>query len=185
MFLKHLRSIVTDISHLRDQRKFSKITLIAEIAQYLQLPCLRIQQIVDILDISVDELVQKVNDHNELLHDLIIPAIFQALYDIEEFTKIEEEEVCLAKPPKDGGGYLFKVYLNCWLKKVLLNTALLKKRHFIWITTVLIPSDSFFSIWILVNYSICVFWFWIVSLKAVNSFSFAPRLFIFQADNVT
>jgi hypothetical protein len=128
--LKEKQAIVTDISYLREQRKFSKITLIAEIAQYLQLPCLRIQQILDILDISVDELLQKVNHHNELLHDHIIPTIFQALYDIEEFTKIEEEDVCLAKPPKEGGGYLFKVLPELLAKENSPEYSIFKEKTF-------------------------------------------------------
>ena len=91
-----------DITHLKEKRKFSALTLVAEISRYLNLSPLKIR---DILASSTEGLVKitdAVNNYNELLYDEIIPKLFHEIYEIEEFEKTDEVEVQLVKDPVDG-----------------------------------------------------------------------------------
>lgn len=91
-----------DITQLKEKRKFSALTLVAEISRYLNLSPLMIR---DILASSAEGLVKltaSVNEYNELLYDEIIPKLFHEIYEIEEFDKADEIEVQLVKDPVEG-----------------------------------------------------------------------------------
>jgi hypothetical protein len=91
-----------DLSHLREQRTFSEITLVGEIARYLNKPCLMIQGILtDTLE-GTTKILEHVNTYNELLYDWIIPRLFHALYEITPEEKTEEYEIELIKVPTQG-----------------------------------------------------------------------------------
>ena len=91
-----------DITHIKKKRSFTAYTLTFEIARYLNMKCLRVG---DILSSSVEgtkKLVEAVNEHNELLHDWIIPRLFDSYYEIREFEHKQEEEVSLVNDPPNG-----------------------------------------------------------------------------------
>ncbi len=88
---------VEDVSHRRIKRKFSAITLVAEISKYLNKPCLEIEAILANSKEGMSELLTYVNQYNELLYDEVIPKLFSYLYELEEFEHLEEEEIELAK----------------------------------------------------------------------------------------
>jgi type III restriction enzyme len=95
-------TIVEDITEHRDKRQFSSITLIAEVARYLNRSCLEIEKILtDSID-GIDEILRAVNEYNELLYDWIIPKLFTELFTLEAYEKKTEEEIELVKESKQG-----------------------------------------------------------------------------------
>ncbi|RNA66213.1 TnsA endonuclease N-terminal domain-containing protein [Alteribacter keqinensis] len=91
-----------DLSDQRETRKFSRLTLVAEIARYLNYSCIELDKILMKAKQSFDEILAYVNRYNELLYDWIIPRLFEEMYDIESFEKVEEKEIELVKEPKQG-----------------------------------------------------------------------------------
>ena len=93
----------------RERRDFSQLTLCAEIARYLNRSPLEIEDILTNTQEGTDEILRSVNGFNELLYDWVIPRLFNALYDLNEFEHHEPEEIELVKEPEDG---YYKVRAN-------------------------------------------------------------------------
>jgi len=91
-----------DISEARKRRTFSPFTLVAEVARYLNRPCLEIEQILTCTVDGMNSIVTRVNEFNELLYDCVIPRLFEALYEIQEHKAEEEEIIELVKVPVRG-----------------------------------------------------------------------------------
>lgn len=94
-----------DYTDYKEKRQFSSYTLIAEISRYLNIPPLKIKAILVDTKQGIDETLQIVNDFNETLYDWIIPHLFNELFDIESFEKLDEIEIELVKEPKNGDCY--------------------------------------------------------------------------------
>jgi len=99
---KKAQGAAEDLSHLREKRLFSEMTLVAEISRYLNKPCLAIQDILAGTEEGTAKILEYVNNYNELLYDWIIPRLFHALYEITPEEKSEEYEVELIKVPDQG-----------------------------------------------------------------------------------
>jgi superfamily II DNA or RNA helicase len=91
-----------DITHIREKQEYSPMTLVAAIARYLNKPCLWLETILETTVDSMDTILAAVNQHNELLHDWIIPRLFREFYDVNEDKKAETYEVELIKLSKEG-----------------------------------------------------------------------------------
>jgi type III restriction enzyme len=91
-----------DLTARKERRTFSHLTLVAEIARYLNLPCLQIEEILDRTAEGADEILNMVSEHNEVLYDWVIPQLFSGVYDLVPFKHEEEVEVELVKVPPDG-----------------------------------------------------------------------------------
>jgi hypothetical protein len=89
-----------DVTSLRDKREYSSLMLVAEIARYLNLSPLEIEDILLESTPALDELVGHVNEFNELLHDRIIPYLFSSLYTLTRYTNEEEQEIELIRRPE-------------------------------------------------------------------------------------
>lgn len=89
------------------QMKFSELTLVGEIARYLNLSCLLISKIVRESRDGVTKILKAVNKHNEILYDIVIPKIFHELYEVKGSQKSEDVDVVLLHQPKDAGYYEF------------------------------------------------------------------------------
>lgn len=87
---------------VRRQFTYSRLSLVAAIARYLSTSPLAVEQVLLRAKPGIDEVLGKVNTHNELLYDWIIPRIFRALYDIVESTETEERLIKLVKDPPKG-----------------------------------------------------------------------------------
>ncbi|MCX7737437.1 MAG: DEAD/DEAH box helicase family protein [Candidatus Kapabacteria bacterium] len=103
--------IPEDLSKYRENRIFSRITLNAEIARYLNINPITIDKL---LTNSIDEydlLLKSVNEFNDIIYDIIIPKLFNTIFEIKEFEHIEEREIELVKwPPANGSdAYMFRV----------------------------------------------------------------------------
>jgi type III restriction enzyme len=91
-----------DLTQRREKRVFSRLTLVAEIARYLNLNPSDIEDLLDATKEGTDELVGIVNDFNEILYDEIIPRLFKLLFDLDESQSTEEHEIELIKIPPSG-----------------------------------------------------------------------------------
>jgi type III restriction enzyme len=94
-----------DITEIKEKRLYSEITLVAEIARYLNLSPLRIREILDTTEEGIAKILESVNEYNELLFDFIIPRLFNALYELIEYENKQEIELELVKVPKDKDFY--------------------------------------------------------------------------------
>lgn len=88
-----------------DTRKFSEFTLVGEVARYLNISPLLVSKIIRESADGADRIVEMVNRYNDILHDVLIPNIFHALYEITSEQKSEDFEATLLHDPKDGSGY--------------------------------------------------------------------------------
>jgi hypothetical protein len=93
---------VKDITNVRKKREFTLITIVAEIARYLNKTCLFIEEILTTTREGIDTILDAVNQYNELLYDWVIPNLFKEFYELEEYEKQEIYEVELIKLSKDG-----------------------------------------------------------------------------------
>ena len=91
-----------DITHFKKKRNFTAYTLVFEIARYLNMKCLQVEEILSSSVEGTKKLVEAVNEHNELLHDWIIPRLYDAYYEIRAFDYKQEDEVSLVNDPPEG-----------------------------------------------------------------------------------
>ncbi|MFX3673878.1 MAG: TnsA endonuclease N-terminal domain-containing protein [Paenisporosarcina sp.] len=96
------KKISGDLTHYRAKRRFSRYTLVAEIAKYLNKPCLEIEKIMSNANPNIEALAELTSTYNELLYDHIIPILFNRLYDLKPYESNEEYEIQLVKEPKEG-----------------------------------------------------------------------------------
>ncbi len=91
-----------DLTFYKDKRVFTSITVVAEIARYLNISPILVRDVLINAENGIDDLLKRVNEFNELLYDEVIPKLFQEMFDIEEFDRTEEIDVKLVKEPEDG-----------------------------------------------------------------------------------
>ena len=97
---KNAKSI--DITERREKRQFSRLTMVAEVARYLNRSPIEIEDLLDSTKEGTDALVAMVNEFNELLYDQVIPRLFAMLYELEGSEEAEHHEVELIKVPSSG-----------------------------------------------------------------------------------
>jgi hypothetical protein len=91
-----------DLTERREKQVFSRLSLVAEVARYLNQSPLDVEFLLDTTKEGIDQLVEVVNEFNELLYDEVIPRLFQMLFELDETQKTEEHEVDLIKLPSNG-----------------------------------------------------------------------------------
>lgn len=89
------------------QMKFSEISLVGEIARYLNISCILVSKIIREAVDGEDEILKAINTHNEILYDVVIPKVFHALYEVKGTQKSEDVDMVLLRQPKDAGYYEF------------------------------------------------------------------------------
>ena len=94
---------------IQEKIEFTKLTLVAEIAKYLNIKCLFVEKILKESKDGIELILNTVNKYNKVLYDIVIPKIFNSLYEITCTTETEEKEVILLKEPKEGKEYKYHV----------------------------------------------------------------------------
>lgn len=102
--LTNIKQINTteDISAHEDKRVYSLLMLVGEIARYLHRPCLEIEKLLIESRDGADLLLECTNQFNEIIYEVIIPTIFNCLYEISTHKKEEHSEVYLVREPAEG-----------------------------------------------------------------------------------
>lgn len=100
--LSHKTDSDQDMTHIKERRTFSELSLVAEIARYLNLSPIRIAKLLRNSDDGTEKILEAVNEFNELLYDWVIPHLFGELYELRSFEYKEEQEIELVKVPTEG-----------------------------------------------------------------------------------
>lgn len=95
----------TDLSDQRQKVTFSALTLVAEVARYLNRSPIEMEAILEQTHEGLPAVLRAVNTFNELLYDVVIPRLFSELYDLDERVETEEHEVELIKLPPPERAY--------------------------------------------------------------------------------
>lgn len=96
-----------NIDEYQENMKFSAFSLTGEVARYLNISCVLASRILHEAKDGIDIVLEKVNQYNEVLYDIVIPKIFAALYEVTSVQKSEDRELVLLREPKDAGYYEF------------------------------------------------------------------------------
>lgn len=102
---KNAKEYVLDQSD--EQTQYSEYTIVGEISRYMNISCLLISRILNESVDGIKKIVEAVNRHNEILNDIIIPKIFNTLYEVKVTQKSEDVNVVLLREPKNAGYYEF------------------------------------------------------------------------------
>lgn len=82
-----------------EDREHSRMTVVAEIARYLNRSPIAIEDVFEKTPDLLDLVVEWVSRHNELLHDYVIPTVFRALYTLEAWEKEVVSSIALVREP--------------------------------------------------------------------------------------
>ncbi len=103
--------------HIRDNQQFSEFMLVGEIARYLNTKCTLISRILDECIDGVELVLEKVNLYNDVLYDIIIPKIFNTLWDEQVEKVVEERKLLLLRKPDDKEYYTFSALPELVVRK--------------------------------------------------------------------
>lgn len=101
------RTVKKSAVELGGKREYSSYMLVGEIAKYLNLSCLLIEQILTESTDGMAKITSTVSKYNEFLYDVIIPMIFNSLFEIKCETVTEEKQVDLLQMPEGKDTYEF------------------------------------------------------------------------------
>ena len=76
-------------------------------ARYLNISCILAAKILREAKDGIDLIIDTINKYNEVLFDIIIPAVFQALFEVTFEIKTEDRELTLLRAPKNADFYEF------------------------------------------------------------------------------
>lgn len=102
----------TNADEIKENIKYTRYTLIAETARYMNEKCILIQKIYTEAVDGFDYILEVVNKYNDVLYDIIIPKILHTLYKITHTTTTEEKDVKVLDYPKDGKDFKFHAKHN-------------------------------------------------------------------------
>lgn len=91
-----------DLTHLREKIRFSELSLVAEISRYLNRSPLEMESLLESTKEGTAAILDAVNEFNELLYDVVIPKLFDLLYELSPQTEETPYEVELVKVPEKG-----------------------------------------------------------------------------------
>lgn len=95
-------------NEIKNRIKFSKLTLTSEIARYLNIKCTLVRKILEEAIDGYDKIEEIINEYNDVLYDIIIPKIFNTLYEVKCTIQSEEKEIILLKEPNNSDYYEYK-----------------------------------------------------------------------------
>lgn len=122
----YTRSSIADDATLKEKNiddaqnniKYSVYLLTAEIARYLNISCILVNKILNESVDGTEQILQTVNKYNKVLDDIIIPKIFNTLFEVITTRKSEDKEVVLLHKPKNAGYYEFSADPDLVVKNV-------------------------------------------------------------------
>ena len=96
-----------NIDAIQNKIEYSEYMLTGEIARYLNISCILVSKILKESKDGIDEILAIVNKYNKILDNVIIPKIFNTLFEVKAELKSEDKEVVLLREPKSSGYYEF------------------------------------------------------------------------------
>ena len=92
---------------LGGNRPYSPYMLVAEIARYLNVSCILIERILSESREGIIKIAETVSRYNDILLDVIVPTIFNTLYEVKCERTTEEKQVDLLQMPEGKDAYEF------------------------------------------------------------------------------
>ena len=86
---------------------YSSLMLCSEISRYMNIKPSKIRKIISDSKNGLEKTLEIVSCYNKIIYDVLIPKIFEHLYEVKVEKNSEEKKVLLLKTPKDEY-YLFK-----------------------------------------------------------------------------
>ncbi|MGC3713639.1 hypothetical protein ACPTJA_13995, partial [Enterococcus faecalis] len=97
----------TDFIDTTDKYNYSNLTLISEIARYLNFSPLEVQRILTNSQDGIEQILFWSNTYKQVIHEILIPKIFNHKFKISKSQIIEDNEVTLLKFPQEKNYYKF------------------------------------------------------------------------------
>ena len=98
----------SNVNYMVNKVEYTEIMLVAEVAKYFpNIRCTEIAKILRESEEGMEFILTSVNEHNEIIHDKIVPIVFETLYSVDKEIVKENVDVKLLKKPKEGGYYEF------------------------------------------------------------------------------
>ena len=94
----------------KKKRLYSNMTLVAEVARYLNFSPLKTEKILESTQEGLENITACVNQFNELLYDVVIPRLFSEKYDLEPEIVTIERMVDLIIPPAVGELSFYEIH---------------------------------------------------------------------------
>lgn len=101
------RTIKKEVVDIKDSVVYTRYMLAAEVARYLNISPVFADRILSECVDGADAVTETVSKYNEVLTDIIIPTIFNTLYEVKRSITTEDREVDLLRLPEGKEYYEF------------------------------------------------------------------------------
>lgn len=101
------RTIKKEVVDIKDRVVYTRYMLAAEVARYLNISPVFADRIMSECVDGADVVTETVSKYNEVLTDIIIPTIFNTLYEVKRSVITEDREVDLLRLPEGKEYYEF------------------------------------------------------------------------------
>lgn len=101
------RTIKKEVVDIKDRVVYTRYMLAAEVARYLNISPVFADRIMSECVDGADVVTETVSKYNEVLTDIIIPTIFNTLYEVKRSITTEDREVDLLRLPEGKEYYEF------------------------------------------------------------------------------
>ena len=101
------RTIKKEVVDIKDSVVYTRYMLAAEVARYLNISPVFADRILSECVDGADVVTETVSKYNEVLTDIIIPTIFNTLYEVKRSVTTEDREVDLLRLPEGKEYYEF------------------------------------------------------------------------------
>ena len=101
------RTIKKEVVDIKDSVVYTRYMLAAEVARYLNISPVFADRILSECVDGTDGVTETVSKYNEVLTDIIIPTIFNTLYEVKRSVITEDREVDLLRLPEGKEYYEF------------------------------------------------------------------------------
>jgi hypothetical protein len=99
--------VTAHVLEIKEAMHYTLYTLVGRIACYMNISPLLVDKIVTESVDGPDKVVETVNKYNEVLYDVLVPKIFEAVYDVHKEKvayKNEPKEIVLLSPKRGENG---------------------------------------------------------------------------------
>ncbi len=101
------RAIKKEAVDIKDSTVYTPYMLVGEVARYLNISPLLVNKILSESVDGIETVTETVSKYNDVLNDIIIPTIFNALYEVKRSVSTEDREVDLLRLPEGKEYYEF------------------------------------------------------------------------------
>ena len=101
------RTIKKEVADIKDSVTYTRYMLAAEVARYLNISPVFADKVLSECADGIETLTETVSKYNDVLFDIVIPTVFNALYEVKRSVITEDREVELLRLPEGKEFYEF------------------------------------------------------------------------------